>query len=158
MNHFASLSYYRSSKDYKIMLINNITQPSVGADLSRPPPIYRPSWRVSPYPDLKVTLHYQPSWMDIPISSFHSQCTSSASQVHFDCPKVHPSRRDGQGVALIPTYSFRSLARVYHQAFASTARKPALARTRLERRTPTCHPERSEGSRCPALDPSLRSG
>ena len=91
-NHFASLSHYRSSKDYKIMLINNITQPSVGADLSRPPPIYRPSWRVSPYPDLKVTLHYRPSWVDITISSFHSQCTSSASQMHFDCPKVHWKR------------------------------------------------------------------
>ena len=43
--------------------------------------------------------------------------------------------------SLIPTYSLRSLARVDHQAFASTSRKPALARTRLERRTPACHPE-----------------
>src|SRR5437899_1018772 len=59
---------------------------------------------------------------------------------------------------LIPTYSLRSLARVDHQAFASTARKLALARTRREWRAPAFHPERSEGSSAGQRDPSLRSG
>jgi hydrogenase nickel incorporation protein HypA/HybF len=43
-----------------IMHFNNIIHPSVGADLSSTPPIYRPSW-ISRTPDEIVTKHNQPN-------------------------------------------------------------------------------------------------
>jgi len=42
------------------MLMNNILRPTVGADLSRPAPIYRPSLDV-PISGLFFKLHYRPS-------------------------------------------------------------------------------------------------
>jgi hypothetical protein len=45
------------------MEFNKLFRPSVGADLSRTPPIYRPSRWVFLYPDYFLKLHYRPQWL-----------------------------------------------------------------------------------------------
>ncbi len=47
-----------------MMQINTLIQPSVGADLSRTPPIYRPSLDF-PSPDENVKKHEQAAYSDL---------------------------------------------------------------------------------------------
>jgi hypothetical protein len=49
------------------MQFHKLLQPPVGADLSCPPPIYRPSRRVFRNPDYVVTVRYRPS-LHVPLS------------------------------------------------------------------------------------------
>ena len=50
-----------------IMNVNAKIQPSVGADLSRPSPIYRPQLRVRHVPYHEYTLHEAPATIDVAI-------------------------------------------------------------------------------------------
>src|SRR6266487_932375 len=96
-----------------IMQIDKLIRTPVGADLSRPPPIYRPRW-IFHYPDEKVKQHNRPQHIDFSWRYGHVTTRSHSTLSR------SPHRRTGQrvlcttGGSTAPPWAFLRRATAQH--------------------------------------------